>query len=522
MAIQILENILYQLNSNIKMTKMKAIRIYIILFLLVANFTNCAKLEVENTNNPDRDEVLSSPEGLRTLAGSLFNQWFQTEQHNLNSPGPAMWVMADWGTVTYANYGCVDLSKEPRIFLNNTPSYRYHRNTRNFWRNMYGVITSANDVLTGINNGIEIGNNGEETEMVKGMAYFMQGLGNGYIGLVFDKAYPSDENTDYATLTQTSYTESINMAITQLEKAIQVFDNNTFTLPTEWMTHPYTNQDMSKIAHSFIARLMVYAARNQAQTDMVDWQKVLDHANAGITEDFAIEGDGNVSGRKWMSWLKFYMTRSSWGKVDMRIVHMLDHNQPANWPDAGLSALPNNGIMVSNDARANTDFQFDSANNRPERGTYRWSTYRYKRYDPYILSHFFAPVMMMRKTENDMFKAEAMLKLGRISDAANVVNNGTRHTRGHLPNVSTTNGTAVLKAIMYERTIELPLTGMGINYFDMRRTGQLQDGSLLHFPIPAQQLEVLQLPFYTYGGVNPQYGVPNEDVSVNGWFTPTP
>jgi len=501
---------------------MKAIKTYIILFLIIANFTNCAKLEVKNTNNPDRDEVLSSPEGLRILAGGLFNQWFQTEQHNLNSPGPAMWVMADWGTVTFANYACVDLSKEPRVFLNNTPSYRYHRNTRNFWRNMYGIVTSANDVLRGIENGIQIGNNGEDTEMAKGMAYFMQGLGNGYIGLVYDKAYPSDENTDYETLQQTNYTASIDMAISQLEKAIQVFDSNTFTLPTEWMTHPYTNTDMSKIAHSFIARLLVYSARNTTQTDAVDWQAVLDHAQAGITEDFAIEGDGNVSGRKWMSWLKFYMARSSWGKVDMRIVHLLDHTQPANWPTAGIAALPNGGIMNSPDRRATSDFEYDSANNRPERGIYRWSTYRYKRLDDYILSHFFAPVVLMRKTENDMFKAEALVHLNQVSAAAGIVNSGTRHTRGHLPNVSTSNGAAVLDAIMYERTIELPLTGMGIEFFDMRRTGKLQDGSLLHFPIPAQQLEVLQLPFYTYGGVNPQYGVPNEDVSVNGWFTPAP
>ncbi len=501
---------------------MKTIKTYILLFLITISFSNCNKLEVENINNPDRDEVLSSAEGLRILAGSLFNQWFQTEQHNLNSPGPAMWVMADWGTVTYANYGCVDLSQEPRIFLNNTPSYRYHRNTRNFWRNMYGVITSANDVLTGISNGIEIGNNGEETEMVKGMAYFMQGLGNGYIGLVFDKAYPSDETTDYTTLEQTTYTESVNMAIVQLEKAIQVFDNNTFTLPVEWMTHPYTNQDMAKIAHSFVARLLVYAPRNTTQTDAVDWQKVLDHANAGITEDFAIEGDGNVDGRKWMSWLKFYMARSSWGKVDMRVIHMMDNNMPANWPNAGVTSLPNSGVMSSADARARTDFQYDSANNRPERGLYRWSSYRYKRFDSYFRANFFAPVIMMRKVENEMFKAEALYRLGRISDAANIVNNSTRHTRGHLPDVSTTVHAEIYNAIMYERAIELPLTGMGINYFDMRRTGKLQDGSLLHFPMPAQQLEVLQLPFYTYGGVNPQHGIPNEDVSVNGWFTPTP
>ena len=499
---------------------MKSIYTTIIL-LVIISFTSCTKLDVKNINNPDTEHVVSSPEGLKALASGLFNQWFRSEQHNLDSPGPAMWVMADWGTVTFANYSCVDMSKEPREFLNNTPSYRYHRNYRNFWRNMYSILSSANDILKGINNGIEIGENGEETPMVKGMAYFMQGLANGYIGLVYDKGYPSDENTNFEQLTESDYHESIRMGIEQLNKAIDVFENNNFTLPQEWMTHPYTNQDLAKIAHSFVARLMVYSARNQAETDAIDWQEVLNNAQAGITEDFAIDGDGNGSDRKWMSWLKFYMARASWGKVDMRVVHMLDPSQPANWPDAGINALPNQGVLNSPDHRATTDFAYSSANNRPERGLYRWSCQRYTRFDNYISAHFFAPVVLMRKVENDMFIAEAQARLNNFAAAATIINSGTRTTRGHLPNVSN-NGNDVMKAIFYERTIELPLTGMGIEYFDMRRTDQLQDGSLLHFPIPAQQLEILQKPFYTYGGINPQYGVPGQDVAINGWYTPTP
>jgi len=127
----------------------------------------------------------------------------------------------------------------------------------------------------------------------------------------------------------------------------------------------------------------------------------------------------------------------------------------------------------------------------------------------------------MRKAEIDMFKAEALVQLNRLPEAINVINAGSRTTRGGLPPLSSgASIDEVKKAITYERTIELPLTGMGIEYFDMRRSSQLQDGSLLHFPIPAQQLEVLVEPFYTFGGLDPQFGVPNEDVSTNGWYNP--
>ncbi len=499
---------------------MKTINKYLFLIILTSFFVACVDLDIENTNDPDTEEVLSSSQGVKDLAGGLFNKWFKSEQHNYGSPGPAMWVMADWGTVTFANYATKDMSEEPRIFMNNTSSYGYHATIRNFWRNMYSVVTSANDVIRAIDNGVEIGDNGEETMMVKGMAYFMQGLGNGYIGLVYDQGFPSDENTDYETLEVSPYTQSIDMAISQLEKAIEVFDNNTFTLPNDWMNgNSFTNTDMSKLAHSFIARLMVYSPRNTAESDAVNWQSVLEHAQAGIDFDFTIQGDGNISNRKWMSWYKYYMARPSWGKVDMRVVHMLDNNIPANWPDGGISDLPNDGIINSPDLRVLTDFQYDPANNRPERGLYRWSTYRYTRMDSYINQLFFAPVVMMRKAENDLFIAEAYARLNQYDLAAAVINAGTRTTRGFLPNVSN-DPDAVNQAIFYERTIELPLTGMGIEYFDMRRHGLLQDGSLLHFPIPAQQLEIMLKPLYTFGGINPQYGVPNQDVSVNGWYTP--
>ena len=223
-------------------------------------------------------------------SAGLFNTWFIQEQHNFGSPGPALWVMADWGTVTFANYATRDMSEEPRIFMDNNPSYGYHATIRNFWQKMYAVSTTANDVLFGIDvNGIEIGDNGEETMTVKGMAYFMQGLANGYIGLLYDKAYLSDELTE-GVIEVTDYQTSINIAIEQLEKAIVVFDNNSFNIPSEWMNgNSFSSAEMSQLAHSFIARLMVYSPRNKVGTDALDWNKILMHAQNGITQDFRSE-----------------------------------------------------------------------------------------------------------------------------------------------------------------------------------------------------------------------------------------
>ena len=495
--------------------------IYIAFIAISLVFSSCENdLEVENINNPNTEDVLKSADGIYGLAAGLFNTWYIQEQHNFGSPGPALWVMSDWGTVTFANYATRDMSEEPRIFMDNTSSYGYHSTIRNFWQKMYAVVTTANDVVLGIENGIEIGINGEDTMMVKGIGYFMQGLGNGYVGLLYDRAYPSNEFTNYETLESTDYKASIQLAVQQLEKAIEVFEDNSFTIPEGWINgNLFTNNEMAALAHSFIARLLVYSPRNIAETEMVDWDKVLIHTENGISSDFNIEGDGDGKTRKWMSWYKYYMGRSNWGKVDMRVINVLDNTIPANWPEGGLSDLPHEGRIISNDQRVLSDFQYNSANNRPERGIYRWSTYRYSRLDSYFNANFFAPVIMMRKAEIDLFRAEALLNLDRFVEASAVINNGSRVLRGNLPNIDATEG-SIKDAIFYERTVELALTGMGIEYFDMRRNGLLQDGSLLHFPMPAQQLETIQEALYTFGGINPQFGTPGIDVAINGWFKP--
>lgn len=55
----------------------------------------------------------------------------------------------------------------------------------------------------------------------------------------------------------------------------------------------------------------------------------------------------------------------------------------------------------------------------------------------------------------------------------------------------------ILRYILDEKEIECCTTGAGISYFDMRRTDRLQPQTLLHFPIPATELEVMLIPHYT-------------------------
>ncbi len=321
------------------------------------------------------------------------------------------------------------------------------------------------------------------------------------------------------------------MGISQLKQAIEIFDNNEFTIPDTWINgHAYTNVELSKMAHSYIVRIMTYAPRNKDQSAALNWAEILDHVNKGITEDFNVEGDGKSG--NWMPWMKYYLGRPGWGKLDMRIVNMVDGSLPANWPgELNSEELPNAGKITSSDLRVDGEsggdksddyFSYEPTNNRPERGYFRWSSYRQNRYDDLINANFYGPVIVMRKVEMEMIAAEANMMLGNKAEAVSILNSSTRSTKGGLPDLDGAAADEVINAaIIYEQNMELGIVGLGIEYFNMRRRGLLQDGSLLHFPMPAQQLDAIQLPHYTFGGLSPQYGTPGVDVAVDGWYKPT-
>jgi hypothetical protein len=192
----------------------------------------------------------------------------------------------------------------------------------------------------------------------------------------------------------------------------------------------------------------------------------------------------------------------------------MDPNMPAKFPNTGLfSDLPNSGKATSADARLESDYQYmSSCPFRAERGYYHFSSYRYSRLDQYLVT-WTEPMPEFRKAENDYFIAEAALRTGKVQEAADVMNASARVTRGNLPALPA-DATQIAKAIHYERMVELMLSGMGVQYFEMRKEDLLQSGTILHFPIPGSQLEVMQMEYYTFGqGV----GNAGADYSNGGW-----
>ncbi len=313
-----------------------------------------------------------------------------------------------------------------------------------------------------------------------------------------------------------------------MEKAIEIATENEFVWPES--TVPGITMDnnyIAELASSYAARFLTLGARTKAQnedlswTDKYSWTDVLTFTNNGITVDFApIGNDLPWNGGSWWDLNIKYLRQPGWGRVDMRIINMLDPDQPVRYPtnDNGLptdETPPNGGLASSDDSRLETDFQYNASNDfRPERGGWHFSHYRHSRYDD-EMGESIGPLYELRVWDNELMKAEAMARANSdFSGAADILNNanGPRKERGGLDDVAAAEED-VLNAIYYERLIELFHNGYLIAFCETRRHDDLQYGTPLHFPVPGKELMALQIDLYTYGGVENADG---ENTSTGG------
>jgi len=498
---------------------MKTIKYFMIFttFIGLIIFTSCESLDVKNENDPDFATAFSNPSDIKGVASSLINSWFMITQE-YDGPALMLWVGADAGTCSYGNAAMRDFSYEPRITWDNTASYGNAIVTENYYKTLYSILSSANEIIGKIKKDgmvITASDGSDETQMILAVSYLAQGLSLGYIGLVFDKAFIVTESTDLSqTLQPSPYKEVIDTAVACIDKCIAICSSKTFTLPDTWVPGIIMTQDkLNQLANTVASVLLSYSPRNKTENDAVNWSKVLSYAENGLTYDFAPVMDDIV----WYTLYHTYANLSGWGMTDMRIVNMMDSRFPSRWEDANtwnILPTPVTSHTEGIDDRIFTDFQYMSTCGfKVERGYYHFSCYRFKRRDLY-LSTWIEPAPVFYKSENDLLKAEALMHQSKLDLAAEIINQGTRVVRGGLPPVAA-NADQIESAIFHERNVELFCSGLGIEFFTMRKADKLQYGTPLHLPIPGQQLDVNLMEYYTFGK---DQGVAGQDYSKGGWF----
>jgi hypothetical protein len=494
---------------------------YLAVLGLVLSVGACQDLEVENLNAPDEARALSEPGDVESLIGSGFRNWFYGFSRYY--PAWPLSTAADENSSSWGNYGMQHISSEPRTAFPNETGYSYRGVAQDPWFDQYGVISAMNDGLRAIEEGnLEIGTDGADTQRAIAFAKFMQGLSHGYLALHFDRGFVFTEDMDLES-TQfelVDYKAMMTQALKSLDEAIAIANSNSFLIPDNWMegVSNFSNQDLVKLANSYYARFLAANARTPAERAAVDWQKVITRINAGITADFGL----NLL--DWSDQWKNYTQRYDWHRSDYKTVGPSD----VSGAYQAWLALPvadrRDFDMDSRDQRVQgsavgkngTDFTYRATqNHREDRGTYHFSRYHWTRLY-YIRTTGDGWDPIMTTSEMDFLKAEAFIRLGQQASAVPLINK-TRVARGGLPPatvngvsgadcvpkmiLSPTGGCAdLMNTLMYEKRIELYAQVAGGAFWDARGWGILPSGTVLHLPIPALELETLQLPIYTFGG----------------------
>lgn len=521
----------------------------ILLLAMVMVIGSCADLSVENTNEPDRERALANDSDLVSLLeGSTSDVFFTITSLwgvNINA-------YADMMTTTNMVYSWWVFTDEPRREMPNVPTFPDLVVNSGIWGPLNSGIQTANTILGIIEGDGEsiIVDGTDITQEMLAKAYFLRGVSKAYLGMIYDQAYDIYPDTDLTNLEIVSYDVVLEAGLADIDQAVTTANSlNSF----EWDALPTSDvwdaAEFATIANSLSARALAAKARTNEEANAMDWQRVLDYADAGIGGDNAAATmDGFIAStvgsyefyNNMMDWHTYRVGNPGYLPPDIMIMHTLDPNYPTAYPVA-------DGVFLEEGDWNPTDPRADYYGYTPDR--FAQSADRNKAL--FSQYYFFRewgqnnwgttgqPLIYFLAAETDYLKTEAYLRLDNKLEAANVLNqspfgSGVTDFSPDLPmkaagemaengisggnSISATASDAEFQfALLREYAVEISLMGgIGNQWYFMRRWDMLQEGTPLHYAIPANELEITGQTFYSFGSVN-KAGEVGTASGANSW-----
>jgi len=526
------------------MTKRKHL---MVLALVGLATTGCLDLEVTNPNAADAERALRTPGDIEALIAGGFSTWWDASSAS-TGPGPILMTMAYQHSATAANFGMVDFSGWPKIPTQSLPSQVFApQNSQNAWTWIYRSVSAVVDGLNALDGGVTLPAN--DMARAQAFGYFVLGMAHGTSALLYDQGYVYDPSIDVEDVQLRPYPEVMAAALSYFDRAIQEAQGKTFTIPATWMSQEVTAQQLVRLAHSMKARYRTAVARTPTERAAVNWNAVAQDVQAGITDTWHINvasGSGFASGT--LSNIHRY---GPWGQVSYQVLGMADQSgQYQRWiardpaerhpylnanqtgdpflivtPD---TRFPQGATIAAQTAAKGSLFEiptlgggFGAQWNRPDRGTFRWSFYRFRANDQWqaVATRTIHPEVTL--DEMRLLRAEALFRTGNLAGAAELIN-VTRTAAGlNATNASGLNSSCVprlpngqcgnlLEMLKWEFRLQTMYYGtlLASWYFHGRGWGDLAEGSFLHIPVPGRELELLGLAPYAFGGPSGEASAP--------------
>lgn len=490
----------------------------------------CLDLSVTNPNEPERERALSQAADVAALIRSQFHTYWDVVQGGIGdegSPGAALDGAAEVEASNSANDGTWDMGMIPPTPIVNEVGYRWGSWSRTPWLTMNRGLSALRSALQAIEER-NLTDDLVEPARVQAFARFMQGLFHGYIALMYDRGFILDETVDPVTTELQPYDVVMQAARGYLAEARSIAEANDFTLPDGWLgPSSYTSEDLVRLTHSYEARFMTAVARSPEERAAVAWEEVLSHVAQGVVEDFGVNLDG--PGGVWSSPYKSRSGRGTsiyltlLGPADQSGAYIAWENTPG--PDR-------EPFLIDTDDRRITDGTPTDAgkyvehrnffNNQRARGTWFLSNYSPMWFRNISDTDFgFAPEITVEEME--FLTAEAHIRLNN-PDAALPLINDRRVEEGELTGATLAGVSGdrcvpravgpltkasglsegacgdLMTTLIYEKRLELFELTAGLSFFDARGWGILRTGRPIHIPIPMEDLQVLGISHYTFGG----------------------
>jgi hypothetical protein len=524
----------------------------------VAALGACSEvLEVQNKNNPDVDRVFELPATIEQTLGSGYQQC----RNSTIGGGNIYQQMVTMSGESYSqlnNFSMGPVGGIPRGPIQNTRGANF--GIFNEYSSLSRQARTLANALTALDNLLK--NNGSlgtpaQNLRARAWGYFVVGCNLGYLAAIYDSVgivrpgMPSDSIPPLS-----GYKDAMAAALQLLDSAQAIGSNAAsggsggFPTPAAWLSGAtLTRENFVRLVRSYKARFRTIVARNPAERAAVDWNAVIADAEAGLTSDIVVTIGATSGWNVGFQGVQMHVD-AAWHQVSPMYYGMADVSggydtylaTPLNsrtyflivTPDqrfpqgatraAQQAASPEPGNYLGRPYIKNRTSQ-DTPGDPWGTSFYNHHRYKYIRNNSNtgLYPEFLTVELNLLAAEgylrtNNISAAAAKIDLSRvgrgglpalsgvITSATQLIPTATAGGRDCVPRVpappaltSTQCGT-IFEAMKYEWRVEMAFNRLGAWYFSGRGWGDLIFNTALEYPVPYQEMDARQLPFYNLGG----------------------
>ena len=523
--------------------------------VLVLGLAACKDaLVVENLSDPDIERVFSTPQAVQQTIGSNFQACHNAVSNTNVAPQLAMLGLETYSQLNNFNMGA--RSSIPRSAITNyrgAPSIFADYSALSRAARLGANALDALDKL--LEEGKTLGSPAQNLR-ARSFAFFTIACNMGWLGMVYDSAAIVGPGMSSDSIPPLAGAKEVVAAAIALMDSSEAIANNPastgtggFPVPGTWLgqSGDVSRDNFVRLVRSWRARYRAGVARTPQERAAVDWAKVIADAEAGITADFTVLVAGNSNG-----WNESYAVNQSyqdptWGSMTLMYFGMADVSGGYDaWLATPLGARAP-FLVITPDQRwpqgttraAQQTASATEPTGLTSRPYIRNRTLQDSPGDPWGTSYydFYRFIYIRRQTtpaayptyvkaENDLLAAEGYIRTGKIAEAAakidlsrvakgglpplsGVVTSATQPVPGGAscvprvpaaPSFTSTACGTILEAMKYEKRMETAHTSYARWWIDGRGWGDLVEGTALEYPVPNQEMDARQLPFYPLGG----------------------